>query len=186
MALCNDEEVGVLTSRQDEVQALVLDSGYSSVRAGFAGEDTPKSICPSYYGLYNGRKIFGDHVIDLPRENISIQNPMSKDGVVEDWETAEALWKYSFVSKLTGPRPNKALQQWLNDPGSVPNLTEAMKEGEEIEKCLEDHPLFMTECGWNSAKAREKTTEIAMESWGAPAFYLGRSGVMAAYVSSAC
>lgn len=164
----------------DEVQALVLDPGYSSVRAGFAGEDTPKSIIPSYYGEYNGKRVYGDHVIDLPHENMAINNPMSKDGIVEDWDTAEALWKHSFVSKLTGPRPNKALQQWLNNPEEVPNLREAMRAGEEVERCLEDHPLFMTECGWNPSKAREKTTEIAMEGWGTPAFYLGRSGVMAA------
>jgi actin-related protein 4 len=46
---------------------------------------------------------------------------------------------------------------------------------------LEEHPLFLTEPSWNSAKAREKSAEIALESWATPAFYLGRSGVMAAF-----
>jgi actin-related protein 4 len=40
----------------------------------------------------------------------------------------------------------------------------------------------MTESGWNPAKAREKTIEIAMENWGSPAYYLARTGVLAAYV----
>ncbi len=34
----------------DEVAALVIDIGTSSVRAGYAGDDTPKAIIPSYYG----------------------------------------------------------------------------------------------------------------------------------------
>jgi actin-related protein 4 len=170
----------------DEVSALVLDPGYSSVRAGFAGEDTPKSIIPSYYGEAGGSptpRLFGDHVIDRPRENMAIKNPLNKDGLVEDWDAAEALWQHSFAAKLTGLRPNKALQEWLNNPENVPNLQQAMADAQDIEKPLEDHPLFMTEPSWNTAKARERCAEIAIESWGTPAFYIGRQGVMAAFAS---
>ena len=167
----------------DEVSALVLDPGYSSTRAGFAGEDTPKSIIPTYYAYADSKASFGDHVIDLPREDVSIRNPIGKDGVVEDWDMAEALFKHSFAAKLTGARPNKALQDWLNDPAAVPNLQQAMQDAVDTEKCLEDHPLFMTEPSWNPVKAREKITEIAIESWGTPAFYLGRGGVMAAFAN---
>lgn len=170
----------------DEVSALVLDPGYSSVRAGFAGEDTPKSIIPSYYGETGDSanlRLFGDHVIDRPRENMAIKNPLNQDGLVDDWDAAEALWQYSFAAKLTGLRPNKALQEWLNNPENVPNLQQAMREAENTEKPLEDHPLFMTEPSWNTAKAREKCAEIAIESWGTPAFYIGRQGVMAAFAS---
>lgn len=156
------------------------------MRAGFAGEDTPKSIIPSYYGetgdLANPR-LFGDHVIDRPRENMAIKNPLNKDGLVEDWDAAEALWQHSFAAKLTGLRPNKALQEWLNNPENVPNLQQAMREAEDVEKPLEDHPLFMTEPTWNTAKARERCAEIAIESWGTPAFYIGRQGVMAAFAA---
>jgi len=34
----------------DEVSALVLDIGGSTTRAGYAGDDTPKAIFPTYYG----------------------------------------------------------------------------------------------------------------------------------------
>jgi actin-related protein 4 len=165
----------------DEVSALVLDPGYATVRAGFAGEDTPKSIIPTYYASQGSKPIFGDHVIDLPRDDVAIRNPMNKDGVVEDWDIAESLFKHSFAAKLTGVRPNRALQQWLNEPETVPNLQQAMADAVDTERCLEDHPLFMTEPSWNPAKSREKSTEIAIESWGTPAFYLGRAGVMAAF-----
>ena len=36
----------------DEVSALVIDIGSSSVRAGYAGDDTPKAIFPSSYGYH--------------------------------------------------------------------------------------------------------------------------------------
>ena len=36
----------------DEVSALVIDIGTSSLRAGYAGDDTPKAIIPSSYGYY--------------------------------------------------------------------------------------------------------------------------------------
>ncbi|KKY17527.1 putative chromatin remodeling and histone acetyltransferase complexes subunit [Phaeomoniella chlamydospora] len=167
----------------DEVSALVLDAGSSTVRVGFAGEDTPKSIVPTSYGELEGKQIFGDHVIDLPKPNLEIKNPMNKDGLVEDWDVAERLWRYSFASKLTGQRPNRALQDWLNDPSQVPNLTQAMKDAVETEKALEDHPLFMTEASWNTSKGKDKAIEIAMENWGTPAFYMGKTGVMAAFAS---
>jgi actin-like protein 6A len=34
----------------DEVSALVVDIGTSSLRAGYAGDDTPKSIIPTSFG----------------------------------------------------------------------------------------------------------------------------------------
>lgn len=169
---------------KDEISALVLDPGYSSVRAGFAGEDTPKSIIPSYYADTGSSKLFGEQAVDLARPHYEIKNPIGRDGVVQDWDAAEALWKVSFANKLTGVRPNKALQDWLNDPQEVEKrggLQKAMAEDVNTERCLEEHPLFMTEPSWNPAKAREKCAEIALESWASPAFYLGRTGVMGAF-----
>ena len=36
----------------DEVSALVVDIGSSSLRAGYAGDDTPKAIIPTSYGYH--------------------------------------------------------------------------------------------------------------------------------------
>lgn len=161
----------------------MLDPGFSSVRAGFAGEDAPRSIVPTFYASTESGRFFGDHVIDVTREDVEIKNPIGRDGVVEDWDAAEALWKYAFAHKLTGARPNRALQEWLNDPKSVPDLQKAMADAVDTERCLEDHPLFITEPSWNPTKAREKCVELALESWGAPAVYLGRSGVLGAFAA---
>lgn len=42
-----------LTCGSDEVSALVLDFGSYTTRAGYAGEDCPRVICPSFYGYTN-------------------------------------------------------------------------------------------------------------------------------------
>lgn len=59
---------------------------------------------------------------------------------------------------------------------------DAEMEGvEESERALEENPLLMTETAWNPAKSREKAIEIAMESWGCPAFWLARNSVLSAF-----
>lgn len=115
-----------------------------------------------------------------PRPGLSIHNPIGKDGIVEDWDRAEKVWEYSFTSRLTGAKPGNPFQNGLNDVSHDELPTEM--EVETDEKPLADSPLLMTESGWNPAKAREKTIEIAMENWGSPAYYLARTGVLAAYV----
>ncbi|KAL4746786.1 actin-related protein 4 [Aspergillus terricola var. indicus] len=170
----------------DEVSAIVLDPGFSTTRAGFAGEDTPKSLVPTYYGKYSfegqEKLIFGDDVFVTPRPGLSVGNPMGRDGVVEDWDMAEKLWEYSFTSRLTGAKPSNPLHNGLNDlvEGELPTEMEGVETNE---KPLADSPLLMSECSWNPTKAREKTIEIAMEKWGTPAFYLARNGVLASFAA---
>ncbi|KAI9832861.1 MAG: NuA4 histone acetyltransferase subunit [Phylliscum demangeonii] len=163
----------------DEISAIVLDAGYSSVRAGFAGEDVPKSVVPSYYGTVSSKLLFGDNSVHTPLPGLSIQNPMALDGTVEDWNTAEKLWQYAITSRLTNARAGNPATNGLNDAlDDVDLRQDAMSE---IEKPMAEHPLFMTEPGWNPVKARELCIEIALEDWGCPAFWMGRNAMLAAY-----
>lgn len=91
---------------------------------------------------------------------------------------AEKVWEYSFTSRLTGAKQSDPFKNGLNEVSGEELPTEM--EVESDERPLADSPLLMTEPGWNPAKAREKTIEIAMEKWGTPAFYLARNGVLAA------
>ncbi|KAI9810830.1 MAG: NuA4 histone acetyltransferase subunit [Pycnora praestabilis] len=170
----------------DEISALVLDPGYSSTRAGFAGEDVPKSVVPSYYGLLetsnDERKyLFGDNSIHNSLSHHAIENPMSKDGTVEDWDTATKLWEYSITSRLTNAKPSNVTTNGLNDPFTKEELDAELEAQDNEEKPLGENPLLMTETGWNAGKAREKSIEIAMEHWGCPAFWLARNGVLASF-----
>lgn len=156
-----------------------MDPGYSSVRAGFAGEDVPKSFVSSYYGSSARGTIFGDDKIHNPLAELEIRNPMSKEGIVEDWDTATQLWEYAITSRLTSFKQADPRTNGLNDDLKDENVE--MENAEESEKPLEEHPLLMTEPAWNTPKNREKAIEIAMESWGCPAFWLARNSVMAAF-----
>ena len=118
---------------------------------------------------------------------MEIKNPYNADGVVEDWETATKLWEYSVTSRLTGIRQTSPSKNGLNenqddnkDANGDVNMDGQTEQMSEQEKVLGEFPLLMTEPAWNSPKAREKTMEIAMEEWGAPAFFLAKTGQLAA------
>lgn len=163
----------------DEVSAIILDPGYSSVRAGFAGEEIPKSFVNSHYGVSDaGKFTFGDDAIHNPLAGLDIRNPMSKEGIVEDWDTATQLWEYAITSRLTSFKQSDPRTNGLNDPSEHAMDVEEVEEGE---RTLGEHPLLMTETAWNTPKNREKAIEVAMESWGCPAFWLARNSVMAAF-----
>ncbi|KAF2399943.1 Actin/actin-like protein [Trichodelitschia bisporula] len=172
----------------DEVSAIVLDPGYSTTRAGFAGEDVPKSVVPTYYGVLNKSEnevelLFGENSLHNPVPSLEIRNPLLSDcseDWVEDWETASKLWEYSITSRLAGRRSTDPKNNGLNDPNddAMDVDVDAM---DDAEKALEDNPLLMTEPSRTSSKTRERAIETAIEGWGVPAFWLGRSGVLAAF-----
>ena len=177
----------MLTSHSDEISALVLDPGYSTTRAGFAGEDVPKAVIPTSYGKTASQPyIFGDNSIHTPASGIEILNPMAKDGTVEDWDTAMKLWEYAITSRLTNPKPRSPIRNGLND---TKDLSEEDAQAMEVESAenqenpLEENPLLMTEQAWNSTKNREKAIELVMEEWHCPAFWLARNPVLAAFAS---
>ncbi|KAL8733924.1 MAG: hypothetical protein Q9181_003399 [Wetmoreana brouardii] len=167
----------------DEISALVLDPGYSVVRGGFAGEDVPKSVVPSFYGIVssNGhrRHLYGESAIHTPLPNIEIGNPVGENGIVEDWETATNLWEYAITSRLTNTKPSNPMTNGLNE--KTDEIKQEMEGVETTGRPLEENPLLMTESPLNTGKGREKPIEIAMENWGAPAFWLARSGVLSAF-----
>jgi actin-related protein 4 len=190
----------------------VLDAGYCHTRAGFAGEDVPKSVLPSFYGSVNGRRFFGDECL-IPRPDFETKNYMSRsESVVEDWDAATAIWEHMLIKRLQPDRPTPASKNGLNDPDgegdvamedadnniTAPNpeseaaanpeaaadaAAAAAAEAEAAEKPLAENPLLMTEAPWNAGKAREKAIELAMESWGTPAFWLTRTPVAAAFAA---
>lgn len=169
----------------DEVSAIVLDPGYATTRAGFAGEDVPKSVVPTYYGVHSQdgerRYLFGENSVHEPLPKLEIRNPLAGEGAedwVSDWDTATRLWEYSITSRLISPRPTHPLKNGLN--GALNGEGDVDMSGtEDAERPLAENPLLMTEPGISSQKSREKITEIAFEDWSAPAFWLGRSGALA-------
>lgn len=174
----------------DEVAAIVLDAGYCYTRAGFAGEDVPKSVMPSFYGSVpndkspNPKLLFDDENI-MPRKDIAVKNYMSRsESIVEDWDVATQMWEHMIIKRLQADKETHPSKNGLNDdPGADGEGDIAMEDIEGQEKPLTENPLLMTETPWNQGKAREKAIEICMENWDCPAFWLSRTPVCAAFAA---
>ncbi|EEC12237.1 actin, putative, partial [Ixodes scapularis] len=156
----------------DEVGALVFDLGHYSVRAGYAGEDSPKAEIPSAVGVIeeligdgpeadskelgaatpqSQKKYFLDTTsIHVARANMDMSTFL-KDGMVEDWDLFEKLLDYTYSRHIK----------------SEPHL----------------HPVLMSEAAWNARTKREKITEIMFEKYGVPAFFLVKNAVLAAFAN---
>ena len=147
----------------DEVGAVVLDMGSHSVRAGFAGDDTPKINFPTHIGVRNAegmipdengavkkKFVLGINNITAPKENIEIENPL-KSGMIENWDMFEAIIDHTFQNHLR---------------------TE-----------INQHPILMTEPATNERNKREKLTELMFEKYNVPAFYLCKSPVLSTFAS---
>ena len=144
----------------DEIGGVVFDFGSNSIRAGFAGEDTPKADLPTNIGVLtldpedinygsSGRKYYiGTNKVRLPIENMEIEN-LIKDGMISDWELFERILEHLYTFS--------------------------------IQSQSSFHPVVMSEAAWNSRSNREKLTEIMFEKFSIPAFFLVKSPVLAAF-----
>ncbi|KAF8826542.1 hypothetical protein HHX47_DHR5000050 [Lentinula edodes] len=152
----------------DEVSALVIDIGSSSLRAGYAGDDAPKAIIPSSYGYIppsahsdNGdvrmnetgasesvakaKSFFGHSGPSIWRANMEIGNPIT-DGLITDFGPIPALFRHAL---------------------------------EDVMRCsASEHPILVTEPSWNTTANRERMAEIMFEEFQVPAFYIANTSVL--------
>ncbi|TFY81831.1 hypothetical protein EWM64_g2177 [Hericium alpestre] len=161
----------------DEVSALVVDIGTSTLRAGYAGDDTPKAIIPTSYGFIPGSSISGGDVT------------MAEAGaeVTEDEKQKEAISKM-FIGQH-GPSiwregmeiGNPMKDGLINDFNPIPALIgHALRD---VMHCNpEEHPIIVTEPAWNTTANRERLAEIMFEEFNVPAFYIANTGVLNAWV----
>lgn len=148
----------------DEVGAIVIDIGHESIRAGFAGEDTPKADIPSIIGLV-GNQIEGDNTgkenvekkyfidttaISAARRDMELTSFLN-DGMIEDWD---------LFDKMLGHIYDKHVH-------SDPQL----------------HPVLISEAPWNVRAKREKLTELMFEKYKVPAFFLVKNAMLAAFAN---
>lgn len=140
-------------------------------------------MVPTFYGVSSaGKLLFGDNALHDPQPGVEVRNPLAGGGVedwVKEWDVAPKLWEHAITSRLTGPRRSGIRSK--EDDGDV-EMGEGEKDEEEERNPFAEHPLLMSEPGKSSTKTREKIMEIVMENWEVPAFYLSKTGVLAAYV----
>lgn len=88
---------------------IVIDNGSGTIRAGFAGDDTPKCNFPAFVGrpkhprvlagALEGEVFIGQKAANEYRGLLKIRYPL-EHGVVTDWDDMEKIWTYVYDEGL--------------------------------------------------------------------------------------
>ena len=137
--------------------AIVCDNGSGMVKAGFSGEDAPRSVFPSVVGtpLYgkvmagtSGKDCFiGDDAM-AKRGVLQLRYPIAH-GVVTNWEDMERVWSHTFYSELR-----------INP---------------------EEHNIMLTEAPMNPKGNRERMAQVMFETFNAQGMYVQVQAVLSLY-----
>ena len=148
--------------RVDEVGALVFDAGHFSFRAGYAGEDMPKTEIPSMVGISEEH---ANPSMDVQTGNGNEGNGNSMNLSAE---LKAMIKKYTIdTTNVHVPKAGMELGAFLKD-GAVEDwdMFEKVVDyvyGHSLMADSEHHPLLMTEPPWNPRNKREKLTELFFE-----------------------
>eukprot|EP00808_Paulinella_micropora_P028903 g31799.t1 len=86
-------------------QPVVIDNGSGLLKAGFAGNEQPKLVFPTYVGRPKHVKVMvssheGDLFVgDKARElrGILLLNYPMQHGVIRDWKDMQHIWTYTYT-----------------------------------------------------------------------------------------
>lgn len=143
----------------EEVTAVVIDNGSGTCKAGFAGDDAPRSVFstvvgrPKVPGIMIGldqKEVYVGEEAQQKRGVLKIEQPI-EHGIVSNWDDMEKVWHHTLYS--------------------------------ELRVSPEEHPILMTEASLNPKLNREKMTQIMFEVFNVPCLYVNVQAVLALYSS---
>ncbi|KAG5654458.1 hypothetical protein H0H81_001957 [Sphagnurus paluster] len=154
----------------DEVSALVVDIGSSTLRAGYAGDDTPKAVIPTSYGYHTTAV---DEAMDVEGSDATQKTRPIKMYIGQN---GPSLWREGM--EVTNPLVDGLIQ----DFSAIPPLIEHALV--DVMRCTpSEHPILVTEPTWNTPANRERMAEIMFEEFQVPAFYIANTGVLNAFAA---
>ncbi|KAJ5067150.1 actin-10-related [Anaeramoeba ignava] len=148
-----------MSDDDDEILAIVIDNGSDTIKAGFSGDDKPRSIISTIIGKTRNsgeklEKLEKEYYIGeeakTKREILQLKYPI-EHGIITNWDEMEKIWNYIFYK--------------------------------ELRIAPEEHAVFLTEKIMNPKANREKITEIMFETFAVPAMYLSNTSVLSIYSS---
>ncbi|KAG1453535.1 hypothetical protein G6F56_007549 [Rhizopus delemar] len=134
--------------------------GTCSTRAGYAGEDTPRAMFPTQFGYLDNQD----------GEDVSMEN--KKQYYIGD----NKINKFKSQMTMSHPLKDGMIEDW-EAVEQIWDTTFRSMLGIQPE----EHPLLCTEPAWNTKENREKTMELAFDTFSFPAFYLAQDAVMTAF-----
>ena len=148
----------------EECTGIVIDHGNETIKAGFAGDDIPRSVFPSIVGRPKVRQLMSNKVLYVGEEAqakrgiLDMTHPF-ENGVVTNWDDMEKVWEHTFYNELrVAPEEFRTL---LTDTSFNPNT---QKMGEIMFEKFSIPELCVVDGALTSIWAYGRTTGVVVKS----------------------